>query len=62
MAFGTGWSPCIGPLLGSILIIAGCEETVYQGMTLLGLCSLGLGIPFLVTQKRNLNPKEGVPG
>ena len=47
MAFGTGWSPCIGPLLGSILIIAGSKDTVYQGIALLGIYSLGLGIPFL---------------
>ena len=48
MAFGTGWSPCIGPLLGSILIIAGSKDTVYQGIGLLSVYSLGLGIPFLV--------------
>lgn len=47
MAFGTGWSPCIGPLLGSILIIAGSKDTVFQGIGLLGVYSLGLGIPFL---------------
>jgi cytochrome c-type biogenesis protein len=48
MAFGTGWSPCIGPLLGSILIIAGSKDTVFQGIGLLAVYSLGLGIPFLV--------------
>jgi cytochrome c-type biogenesis protein len=48
MAFGTGWSPCIGPLLGSILIIAGSKDTVFQGIGLLSVYSLGLGIPFLV--------------
>ena len=37
MAFGAGWSPCIGPLLGSILIIAGSQETVWQGVILLGI-------------------------
>ncbi len=47
MAFGTGWSPCIGPLLGSILIIAGSKDTVFQGIGLLAVYSLGLGIPFL---------------
>ncbi len=48
MAFGAGWSPCIGPLLGSILIIASSKETVMEGVSLLGLYSAGLGIPFLV--------------
>lgn len=48
MAFAAGWSPCIGPLLGSILIIASSKETVFQGITLLGLYSLGLAIPFLI--------------
>jgi len=48
MAFGAGWSPCIGPLLGSILIIAGGKETVTEGVILLGIYSAGLGIPFLV--------------
>jgi cytochrome c-type biogenesis protein len=48
MAFGAGWSPCIGPLLGSILIIAGSQETVVKGMVLLGIYSAGLAIPFLL--------------
>jgi cytochrome c-type biogenesis protein len=48
MAFAAGWSPCIGPLLGSILIIASSKETVFQGVALLGLYSAGLAIPFLV--------------
>jgi cytochrome c-type biogenesis protein len=48
MAFGTGWSPCIGPLLGSILIIAGSKETVMEGILLLSVYSAGLGIPFLI--------------
>jgi cytochrome c-type biogenesis protein len=48
MAFGAGWSPCIGPLLGSILIIAGSQETVWQGVWLLGIYSAGLAIPFIV--------------
>jgi cytochrome c-type biogenesis protein len=48
MAFGAGWSPCIGPLLGSILIIAGSKETVMEGIVLLSIYSAGLGIPFLV--------------
>lgn len=48
MAFGAGWSPCIGPILGSILIVAGSQDTVVQGVVLLGLYSLGLAIPFIV--------------
>ena len=48
MAFGAGWSPCIGPLLGSILLIAGSQETVWHGTVLLGVYSAGLAIPFIV--------------
>ena len=47
MAFAAGWSPCIGPQLASILIIAGSKETVVEGVTLLGLYSAGLAIPFI---------------
>lgn len=48
MAFGAGWSPCIGPLLGSILIIAGSQDTVMQGVLLLGIYSAGLALPFIL--------------
>jgi cytochrome c-type biogenesis protein len=48
MAFGAGWSPCIGPLLGSILIVAGSQETVTHGIGLLSVYAAGLAIPFLV--------------
>lgn len=48
MAFGAGWSPCIGPLLGSILIIAGSKETIHEGISLLSVYSLGLAAPFIV--------------
>ncbi|MEW5910065.1 MAG: cytochrome c biogenesis protein CcdA [Thermodesulfobacteriota bacterium] len=47
MAFGAGWSPCIGPLLGSILILAGNQETVREGMQLLAVYAAGLAIPFI---------------
>jgi len=47
-AFGFGWSPCIGPILGSILGIAANEQRVWAGGTLLVFYSLGLGLPFLV--------------
>jgi cytochrome c-type biogenesis protein len=48
MAFGAGWSPCIGPMLGSILILAGSEESVIEGVILLTVYSAGLWIPFLL--------------
>jgi cytochrome c-type biogenesis protein len=48
MAFGAGWSPCIGPLLGSILIFAGSKDTVSEGILLLGIYSAGLAIPFIL--------------
>ena len=48
MAFGAGWSPCIGPMLGSILILAGNEDTVAKGVLLLALYSAGLAVPFMV--------------
>ncbi|MBF0404915.1 MAG: cytochrome c biogenesis protein CcdA [Nitrospirae bacterium] len=48
LTFGAGWSPCIGPVLGAILLLASRQETVYQGMAFLALFSAGLGIPFFV--------------
>lgn len=48
-AFAFGWTPCIGPILGGILAIAGSQQTVGQGMLLLLVYSLGLGIPFFLT-------------
>ncbi|RPJ17833.1 MAG: cytochrome c biogenesis protein CcdA [Desulfobacteraceae bacterium] len=48
MAFGAGWSPCIGPLLGSILIFAGSRDTVSEGILLLGIYSAGLAVPFII--------------
>jgi cytochrome c-type biogenesis protein len=49
VAFAFGWTPCIGPILGGILAIAGSKNTVWEGVTLLAVYSLGLGIPFLIT-------------
>lgn len=47
ISFGAGWTPCVGLALSSILLMAGSAETVYSGMFLLLIYSLGLGIPFL---------------
>lgn len=47
VAFGFGWTPCIGPVLGAILTAAAASETVTQGMVLLLFYSLGLGVPFV---------------
>jgi cytochrome c-type biogenesis protein len=49
LAFGFGWSPCIGPILGSILTIAAQQERIWAGGTLLLAYSSGLGLSFLVT-------------
>jgi cytochrome c-type biogenesis protein len=48
LAFAFGWTPCIGPVLGPILTLAGGRETVGEGAALLAAYSLGLGIPFLI--------------
>ena len=47
--FAIGWSPCIGPILGSILLLASGSTTALQGAFLLAVFSLGLGIPFMLT-------------
>lgn len=48
LAFAFGWTPCIGPVLGAILGLAGAQQTVGQGAVLLGFYSAGLGIPFVL--------------
>ncbi|WP_406854045.1 cytochrome c biogenesis protein CcdA [Alsobacter sp. KACC 23698] len=48
LAFAFGWTPCIGPVLAAILAVAGSEDTVLRGATLLAFYSAGLGIPFLL--------------
>ena len=49
MAFGFGWTPCIGPILGSILAIASTEDSINKGIGLLSFYSLGLAIPFVLS-------------
>ena len=49
MAFAFGWTPCIGPILGSILVLAATEESINKGILLLIFYSLGLGIPFILS-------------
>lgn len=48
LAFGFGWTPCIGPMLSSILIMAADSDTMWRGGRLLFVYGLGLGLPFLV--------------
>jgi len=49
LAFGFGWTPCIGPILGSILALASIEETLSRAVLLLMFYSLGLAIPFVLS-------------
>lgn len=49
MAFAAGWTPCFGPILGSILIYAGGSDTVAKGVYLLLVYSIGMAIPFILT-------------
>jgi cytochrome c-type biogenesis protein len=49
MAFGFGWTPCIGPILGSILALASTEKTIFKAVVLLSFYSLGLAIPFILS-------------
>ncbi len=48
LAFAIGWTPCIGPILASILSVAASKDTALEGATLLGVYSLGLGVPFFL--------------
>lgn len=47
LAFAFGWTPCVGPVLATILFVAGAEETALRGAGLLAVYSLGIGLPFL---------------
>ncbi|MEK7286030.1 MAG: cytochrome c biogenesis protein CcdA [Nitrospirota bacterium] len=49
MAFGAGWTPCVGPILGAILLYASLSESVWTGVSLLFVYSMGLAVPFLMT-------------
>ena len=49
LAFGFGWTPCIGPVLGAILTVSAASTTAYAGIVLLAAYALGLGVPFLLS-------------
>ncbi|MDH4219339.1 MAG: cytochrome c biogenesis protein CcdA [Candidatus Aminicenantes bacterium] len=49
MAFGVGWTPCVGPILGAILTMAATTQDITKGIVLLVFYSIGLGIPFLIS-------------
>ena len=49
LVFGFGWTPCIGPVLASVLTLASVKESQYEGALLLYVYSLGLGIPFIIS-------------
>jgi cytochrome c-type biogenesis protein len=48
LAFAFGWTPCIGPILGTILALAGQKDTVGEGVAMLAVYAAGLGLPFLI--------------
>ena len=48
LAFGFGWTPCIGPVLGAILTLSATQTSLSQGITLLSFYAAGLGVPFLL--------------
>ena len=49
IGFGFGWSPCVGPILGSVLALASLETTITKGIILLSIYSIGLAIPFILS-------------
>jgi cytochrome c-type biogenesis protein len=49
IAFAFGWTPCIGPILAAILLVASAQESVGEGVRLLAVYSAGLGVPFIAT-------------
>lgn len=48
LAFAFGWTPCIGPVLGAILVLAGQEDTIMRGVAMLAVYAAGLGVPFVL--------------
>lgn len=48
LAFGFGWTPCVGPVLAAILFVAAAQETVWEGGALLGVYAVGMGAPFVL--------------
>lgn len=49
MAFGAGWTPCVGPILGAILAVAATTQNIFKGIALLAFYSAGLGLPFFLS-------------
>ncbi|MFQ6108562.1 MAG: cytochrome c biogenesis CcdA family protein [Candidatus Aminicenantales bacterium] len=49
LAFGAGWTPCVGPILGSILTLAATTQNIVKGTALLAVYSLGIGLPFFLS-------------
>lgn len=49
LAFGFGWTPCIGPVLGAILTVSAVSATAFNGIALLAIYSIGLGVPFVLS-------------
>ena len=49
MAFGAGWTPCVGPILGSILTMAATTQNIIKGILLLAFYSLGIALPFFIS-------------
>jgi cytochrome c-type biogenesis protein len=59
VAFGAGWTPCIGPVLGSILLYVTLDEMVVRGMTLLVTYAVGLSVPFVALSMALNGPLAG---
>ncbi len=49
LAFGAGWTPCVGPILGSILTLAATTQDILKGIVLLAFYSIGIGVPFFIS-------------
>ena len=49
ITFAAAWTPCVGPILGSILVLAGTRESMLEGVLLLGIYSLGIAVPFIIS-------------